>query len=256
MDGVHVKFSACPAEMSASCTGKEKVPTVGWNVTVSHTMRILYVGDAQLGAVNDKTHARRDELLKKLKKDDEPFVVQSASGACVVLRGRYVICDGGYHLWTCSMSPSKWTPDDNERLFFKHLESTRKDVECTFGVLKKRWRILHVGPTCSSLAGMDDVFRACAILHNMILEDSGVMFGADECDLIDAEWRGIARLAELAGELPVTPIGVAGHLGVGSEEDEADVDDTFSGRRDALREHFVLGLGGWKTIQIGARATH
>ena len=28
MDGVHVKFSACPAEMSASCTGKEKVPTV------------------------------------------------------------------------------------------------------------------------------------------------------------------------------------------------------------------------------------
>ena len=79
MDGVHVKFPACPAEMSASCTGKEKVPTVGWNVTVSHTMRILYVGDAQLGAANDKTHARRDELLNKLKKDDEPFVVQSAS---------------------------------------------------------------------------------------------------------------------------------------------------------------------------------
>ena len=69
------------------------------------------------------------------------------------------------------------------------MESVRKDVECTFGILKKRWRILknHIllqSKGCK--ASIDNVVFTCAILHNMLLdneewndEDDNYDIGAD-----------------------------------------------------------------------------
>jgi hypothetical protein len=61
-------------------------------------------------------------------------------------RGMYLICDNGYLLWPTSICPySKANNATLEGFFSTNLESVRKDVECTFGILKKRWKVLNHG---------------------------------------------------------------------------------------------------------------
>jgi len=53
-------------------------------------------------------------------------------------QGAYLICDNGYHHWRNSISPYANADSASlEGYFSTNLESVRKDVECTFGILKK-----------------------------------------------------------------------------------------------------------------------
>lgn len=70
------------------------------------------------------------------------------------------------------------------------LESMRKDVECTFGILKGRWRILKAGIGLHSMEAVDNVWHTCCALHNMLLEHDG----------LDQKWES-GFSSELQGEL-------------------------------------------------------
>ena len=47
----------------------------------------------------------------------------------------------------------------------------RKYVECTFGMLKGRWRIIKSGIRFHGVDVADDVWMACCALHNTLPED-------------------------------------------------------------------------------------
>jgi hypothetical protein len=49
--------------------------------------------------------------------------------------------------------------------------SVRKDIECDFDLLKKRFNILDVTGRSYSQRTLDLIMRACIILHNMIIDD-------------------------------------------------------------------------------------
>ena len=51
--------------------------------------------------------------------------------------------------------------------------TVRKDVECTFGIFKGRWRVLKAGVQVHGSAKMDQVFKTCCALHNWLLEVDG-----------------------------------------------------------------------------------
>ena len=65
-------------------------------------------------------------------------------GRLIKLRfsGAYVIVDNGYLDWSCTIPPFGVSNNINEIGWSKWLESMRKDVECTFGIMKGRWRML------------------------------------------------------------------------------------------------------------------
>ena len=75
----------------------------------------------------------------------------------VKYKGVYVIVDNGYLQWSCTVPPFTVTGDMDEIRWSKWLESMRKDVECTFGILKGRWRILKSG---IRIEGVDAVDKA------------------------------------------------------------------------------------------------
>ena len=54
----------------------------------------------------------------------------------------------------------------------------RKDVECTFGILKKRWRILKHPVRIRGVEKTDKIWKTCCSLHNMLLQYDG----------LDTEW--------------------------------------------------------------------
>ena len=58
----------------------------------------------------------------------------------------YLICDNGYLLWPMSIHPYlKANNGTQDNFFSTKLESVQKDVECTFGILKKQWKVLNHG---------------------------------------------------------------------------------------------------------------
>jgi hypothetical protein len=89
--------------------------------------------------------------------------------------GVYLICDGGYHHWRCLQCPRPHSSDRDTQEWTRQLTSVRKDVECTFGVLKARFRMLKLPQLWTDKAGdrvgtkVENVFLTCCVLHNMLL---------------------------------------------------------------------------------------
>ncbi len=54
------------------------------------------------------------------------------------------------------------------------VESVRKDVECCFGSIKQRFRILKNPIEYHTKDSIDNVFFTCCILHNMLLQFDGL----------------------------------------------------------------------------------
>lgn len=61
------------------------------------------------------------------------------------------------------------------KIFNYHLSRARRYVECAFGILANKWRVLHsailVEPNFA-----DDVVKACCILHNYVRRRDGYKF--------------------------------------------------------------------------------
>ena len=66
--------------------------------------------------------------------------------------------------------------------FSERLESVRKDAECTFGILKKRWRILKNQMLIYNKARIDTMVFKCAVLHNMLIAHDATDEWKDEDD--------------------------------------------------------------------------
>lgn len=54
------------------------------------------------------------------------------------------------------------------------LEAMRKDVECTFGILKGRWRVLKTGIRLYGIEAADNIWKTCCALHNWLLRYDGL----------------------------------------------------------------------------------
>ena len=70
------------------------------------------------------------------------------------------------------------------------LESMRKDVECTFGILKGRWRVLKTGIRLHSTESADNIWCTCCALHNMLLEVDGLDKPWDGMRVLESVWDG------------------------------------------------------------------
>ena len=75
-------------------------------------------------------------------------------------RGVYVICNNCYLWWPqliCLFTADE--PCHRESGYFlSNLESVQKDVECTFGILKKRCRILNRGLAYRDIGNCEKIF--------------------------------------------------------------------------------------------------
>ena len=69
------------------------------------------------------------------------------------------------------------------------LESLRKDVECTFGILKGRFWILITPIRFHNSTVLDNTFLTCYILHNVLLKE----------DEVASAWEGGVKFLRVDG---------------------------------------------------------
>ena len=78
--------------------------------------------------------------------------------------------DSAYPLSTWLLKPfQEGTNDPEEISFNKELSRARVSVECAFGILKGRWRILQKRLD-SNIAFTNQIITACCVLHNFCIE--------------------------------------------------------------------------------------
>ncbi|XP_023743939.1 protein ALP1-like [Lactuca sativa] len=83
----------------------------------------------------------------------------------------YYLADGIYPKYATFVKSYLFSADEKRKLFKLAHESTRKDVERTFGVVKQKWRIIKHPARTWNRAKLTAVVTACVILHNMIIEE-------------------------------------------------------------------------------------
>ena len=249
MDVVHLHGERLPAGNRSDYVGKEGFPTVAFQCHCTHNTRLVYIGPMQPGARNDKTIVQFDMFVKKVREDplykDLTFEVLDANGEPVLVKGAWVLCDGGYHHWRSTICAPKHGCTFHQRVFAQTCESVRKDIERVFGILKRRWRILRVPIGLQTELAISHLFRTCGILHNMLLDFDGAdQHGFDDEDWIavdlESTYQTFIREGRKIDNLPVIN---ADFLRRGSQainNEPCEQEAGFQVLRDALMVHMMM----------------
>ena len=187
-DCVHIPWDKCPDQDLPSYKGKEKYPTIAYQVCVDHSGKALSITSGFPGTFNDKTIARYDSFLQSVHQGtryaQEEFDLYVGGGRVQTHKGLWIMVDQGYHRWRVLQCPLPYTVDPDRRQWSRALESCRKDVECFFGRLKSRFRCVKIPCNFWYKDEVDNMFITCCILQNIILaHDAQTTDGADAADV-------------------------------------------------------------------------
>jgi hypothetical protein len=184
MDATHIILEKVSFKRRQSHLGFKHTCTARtYNIVVNHRRRILGTTDGHPARWNDKSIVRFDGIAMGLRNgtllsDDFIFELydydKDGNVTKVKYKGPWLLVDNGYHNWPVTIPPFKATTSLKEVRFSNWLESIRKDVECTFGILKGRWRILKSGIRLQGVEPADKIWKTCCALHNLLLDVDGL----------------------------------------------------------------------------------
>jgi hypothetical protein len=126
--------------------------------------------DLQNGALNSTMSFELRKNFVDARENEE-------ATSTTTIKGAYVIVDNGYLNWSTTVPPMKDSCNRSEIRFSQWLESLRKDVECTFGILKGRWRVLKSGIRVHNTEAADNMWLTCCAMHIMLLDVDGLSVG-------------------------------------------------------------------------------
>ena len=73
-----------------------------------------------------------------------------------------------------AIPPMKYSVTKEDERFSRWAESMQKDVECAFGILKRRLKTLSAPNLLQSIEAVDQIWLTCCALHNWLLEIDGL----------------------------------------------------------------------------------
>ncbi|KAG7369524.1 DDE superfamily endonuclease [Nitzschia inconspicua] len=184
MDASHVEHSRIShSHRQAHLSFKLPFTARTYNLVCNHRRRIFCTTEGHPARWNDKSLVRFDKLATGLHEGthplcDLPFELYAYGENGEIVKQKYkggwLLVDNGYLNWGVTIPPMKEAATMREWRFSKWLESMRKDVECTFGILKGRWRILKAGIRVHGTVAADRIWKTCCALHNLLLEVDGI----------------------------------------------------------------------------------
>ena len=182
-DCTHILTERCEYALRNQHIGqKSSGPTRSFSLTANHRRQILHTSSGGPGSWNDQTMVWHDDFVSGIYSGeyltDIEFELHEYNNHRHVVKRKYkggfVIVDNGYLRWSVTVPPFKVTNRINEIRWSKWVESMRKDVECTFGILKGRFRLLKAGVRLDGINAVDNVWFTCCALHNWLLDIDGL----------------------------------------------------------------------------------
>jgi hypothetical protein len=251
-DGFHILWDMCPAQKRNLYKGRYDYPSIAFNVTTDHKYRIIGVSGGHPGSNADKTIVQYDGLVDRVRNNENftnhTYELYTKDGTTRLVRGCYFICDQGYHRWNVLQNTDPDALSVEERTLSRYIECLRKDVECTFGQLVKRFRILKIPFLFHERSRVENVVFACMILHNFLIAVNDRLY--DNMDLLKDRYEELGVDFDLTDDDHDSLYNPLSFLLQASAKDdekvEADKGNSYHELRKHLAEHvYFLFSKGW-----------
>ena len=183
VDGTHVMLESCADWAQNKHKGyKLNKPSRNYNVACNHKREFLGCTRGFPATWNDKTTVLYDHFTRGIYNgeilSDYEFELneydQNGNIITVQYQGAWLICDNGYLNWSTTIPPFKQTDSFGHLLFSEWIESMQKDIECAFGILKGRFRILKYGMRFRKVEHCDMLFKTLCAVHNFLIKEDGL----------------------------------------------------------------------------------
>ena len=242
MDATHVVILNCKfGQRQAHIGFKLKQTSRTFNIVVNHWQRILLSTGGHPARWNYKTIVLFDNFVNNDIKSGniladnefELFEYDEDKTVTSTYRGCWIQTDNGYLGWSITVPSYKYCETREQLRWSQWMESTRKDVECTFGILNKRFTILSKGIDAHEIGTVDKVWKTCCALHNWLLDVDGydVRWG-EEIPSDDTLCFALLRL-NIAESQEVTIV---------EEDTDIDIGNTSLRHNDIIRDVRSMSL--------------
>jgi hypothetical protein len=137
------------------------------------------------GSNNDINVINQSTLFTDVLQGRQPPVEFTINGR--LYNQGYYLADGIYPEWTVFVKTISRPHLQQHKVFAKHQEGARKDVERAFGVLQARFHTLTRPTKFWERDTISDIMHTCIILHNMIVEDERGNYAGNFDFFVDEE---------------------------------------------------------------------
>jgi hypothetical protein len=164
-------------------TGHCHEPTIILEAVASQDLWIWHAFFEMPGSLNDINVLDRSPIFAALVEGCTTPVNYTINGYEYTMR--YYLADKIYPNWSTFVKTIPRPLGAKRKYFASKQKSARKDVEQEFGVLQSRFAIVYGPVRYCDEETLANIMKACIIMHNMIIEDEGVMnIGFDhECEV-------------------------------------------------------------------------
>ncbi|XP_063220563.1 uncharacterized protein LOC134537203 [Bacillus rossius redtenbacheri] len=168
IDGKHVRIK-CPANSGSQYHCYKQFFSILLQAVVDADGRLIAVDIGTPGRQSDGGNFRSSNLFRLLEAGElnvpecRPLPSTNTTVPFVLLG------DEGYPLLSYLMRPYPQRDlDDRKRVFNYRLSRARNSVECTFGIMAAKWRLLNKAIE-SNVSNAVQIVKAICILHNFVL---------------------------------------------------------------------------------------
>uniref|UniRef100_A0A2N9GTA0 DDE Tnp4 domain-containing protein n=1 Tax=Fagus sylvatica TaxID=28930 RepID=A0A2N9GTA0_FAGSY len=180
IDCMHWKWKNCPTAWKGQYTGHSREPTLILEAVASNDRWIWHAFFGLPGSHNDINVLEHSSIFTELAQGRAPPVNYSINGHDYTMG--YYFADGIHPQWSIFVKTISAPLEAKKKHFARVQEACRKDVECAFGILQARFSIVRGPARFWDEATLNDIMKACIILHNMIIEDERDPNGVQQHD--------------------------------------------------------------------------
>ncbi|XP_068116824.1 uncharacterized protein [Hyperolius riggenbachi] len=172
IDGKHIRL-VCPPCSGSKFFNYKKYFSIVLMAVVDADYRFTYIDIGNYGSNNDASIFQKSKLGMKLADGKIDLPPPSPWPGKNNPQPYTFVADEGFGLSIHVMRPySQKTKNEHKDAFNYHLTRARRVVECTFGIMTNKFRVLHTAMQLHPQNAVKVVKAAC-ILHNFIRDMEG-----------------------------------------------------------------------------------
>ncbi|XP_025195888.1 protein ALP1-like [Melanaphis sacchari] len=178
VDGKHIRVIK-PERSGSLYMNYKHFFSIGLLAIADTNYRFIYVDIGSFGKDSDSTIFRNSLLWEKLEKNhlNIPAPTPSNTFPEIDISLPYAfVGDEAFGLDKHLLRPYSGTHlPVKKKVFNYRLTRARRYIECTFGILSNKWRILH-RPIDVKVDFAVDIVKCCCVLHNFVRDRDGFIY--------------------------------------------------------------------------------
>lgn len=192
----------CPAHSGSLFYNYKGYNSIVLLALVDSSYRFIFVDIGAYGKENDSTVFQNSKLYDLIMKHKLPIPAPKPLPGNQNATPFVFVGDEAFSISNNVMRPySGKHLSVQQRIFNYRLSRARIYVECAFGILANKWRILHRAMNVQ-YEFATDIIKACCVLHNFVLNRDGVK-ASDDIIFDDSDLQILEPLT--TNELSMSP---------------------------------------------------